>query len=289
MSLALTNKHEILKIRAEMLRKARDFFAKRAILEVDVPLLSKTACIDLHIDLIEAKVNGKTAYLHSSPEYGMKKLLADGMGDIYQLSHVFRDKEVGERHNPEFTMVEWYRIGFSFEKMIEETLDFIHLFIDSKEKEMLSYEEAFQKYLQKSYRAFKDHLTTFAFEIEPHLGHNQLSVIYDFPENECALAKKAWNGQEMVAKRFEVFYNAMELANGYDELNCATEQERRLYEANQQRVEHKKGSYPIDKNFLDALKKGFPACCGVAVGFDRLMMQHCQVEHIDEVLPLSWR
>ena len=126
-----------------MLAKARQFFHERSICEVDCPILSREASVDAHIDVISTH-DGH--FLHTSPEYGMKRLLAEGMGDIYQLSHVFRDGEMGEKHNPEFMMAEWYRIGMNFSEMIEETLDFCRLFVGGGEVESLSYSEAFQRH-----------------------------------------------------------------------------------------------------------------------------------------------
>ncbi len=128
MSLALTNRVEILRDRAAQLAKARAFFAQRGVLEVDVPILSPFGSIDPYIDLVEAHCRNQPVFLHSSPEYGMKRLLAEGLGDIYQMSHVFRDHESGERHTAEFMMVEWYRLGLDFQQMIQETVDFIRLF-----------------------------------------------------------------------------------------------------------------------------------------------------------------
>jgi lysyl-tRNA synthetase class 2 len=279
----------MLKARGQMLYKARAFFMERGVLEVDVPILSEKGSIDLHIDLIQATVNGKKAYLHSSPEYGMKKLLSEGSGDIYQISHVFRDSEIGQRHNPEFTMVEWYRPGMPFEELIEETLAFCALFIDQRPVEKLSYREAFKKYAGMDYEQCENRDYTFAFEIEPNLGRGCITVIYDFPEADCALAKTAFNGIERVAKRFEVFVEGYELANGYDELNNGEEQRKRLLESNELRRKANKPLYPIDTDFLEALEKGFADCCGVAVGFDRLMMLKMNAEHIDEVIAFAWK
>ncbi len=271
-----------------MFAKVRKFFAMREVMEVDVPMLSQSGPVDLYIDLIEAKACGTTAYLHSSPEYGMKRLLSEGISDIYQLSHVFRDSEVSERHNPEFTMCEWYRIGFSFEQLMEETLEFIRLFLSVPEQEVLTYEEAFLKYAGKAPVDCEDQDYTLAFEIEPKIGREGFTVICDFPAEKAALAKTSWNGREWVAKRFEVFYRGLELANGYHELVDPVEQEKRLLQSNQERQALKKPPYPIDYAFLKALEKGLPESCGVAVGFDRLMMLRHNATHINEVIPFAW-
>ena len=313
----MTNSPKIKRLydRAILLKEARRFFDQRSITEVDCPLLTRQASVDTHIDLIPAYYSGKEKrYLHSSPEYGMKRLLAEGMEDIYQLAHVFRDGEWGIKHNPEFMMAEWYRLGFSFEAMIDETIQFIRLFLGELPYEMISYRELFQKY------AGFDYLTSTAEEllelakkfhiplyptlldegkdailnlilgtvIEPQLGQNQLCVLAYYPASQAALANKRWHGIEQVAERFEVYYQGIELANGYHELTDAVEQRQRFIEANQTRLSLGKDFLPIDENFLEALEKGLPDCCGVAVGFDRLMMLRQQQIDIAEVLTWGW-
>lgn len=279
MSLALINKIEILKDRALMLAKARAFFKEREILEVDVPILSWEASVDLHIDLVEAHCCGKLGYLHSSPEYGMKRLLAEGVGDIYQLSHVFRDYERGSKHTVEFTMAEWYRLGFTFKEMMEETIEFIHLFLNRQQVEILTYKEAFLRYSGKFPSSMEERDALYAFEIEPHFGQDCLTVIIEFPPEQAALAKLGDNG---MAERFEIYGGGMELANGYHELIDSQEQRARLEMANKERQAHGKKQLPIDQPFLKAFDIGLPDCCGVAVGFDRLMMLRHQLEEIRE-------
>ncbi len=261
----------MLEDRAALLAASRAFFAKRGVLEVDVPALSPYGSVDPHIDLIEVRSMGRRGFLHSSPEYGMKRLLAAGIGDIYQLSHVFRDLESGERHNLEFTMVEWYRLGFTLEQMIEETLDFVRLFVGGDRSfEKITFKEAFGGDYPED-REVRDRL--FALEIEPHLLS---TVVTDFPPDQAALAQIEGG----VAKRFEVFYAGMELANGYLELTDAAEWRARLDNANQERRALGKAPYPIDPHLRD-----ISACSGVAVGFDRLMMLRHGVQDIHEILP----
>jgi lysyl-tRNA synthetase class 2 len=288
MSLAQASRLDILRDRAWMLARCRKFFSEREVLEVDVPILSVTGSIDLHIDLIGANACGKKGYLHSSPEYGMRRLLSEGIGDIYQLSHVFRDSECGSRHNPEFTMCEWYRLGFTLDELMLETLDFIRLFLNVSEQEVLTYEEAFLKYAGKRPNEVEDQDHTLAFEIEPKIGRGKFTIIKDFPREQAALSRIEWNGSEYVAKRFEIFYQGMELANGYHELIDGDEQEMRLLASNQERKKIGKEEYPLDHAFLNALKQGLPDSCGVAVGFDRLMMLKNGAEHISEVIPFAW-
>lgn len=282
MSLALTNRLEILRDRAQMLASARAFFAQNSVLEVDLPALSKRASVDAHIDLIEAICLGERAYLHSSPEYGMKRLLSEGIGDIYQISHVFRNDERGERHNPEFTLVEWYRCGFTFKEMIEETLAFCSLFFDSERPfEHLDYKEAFLLYVGRYPSTQEERDPLFALEIEPHLKR---TVLTGFPPEQAVLARVEGG----MALRFEIFFEGMELANGYHELANAHELRARFEQENRKRIADGKEAYPVDNLFLEALEQGFPDCCGVAVGFDRLMMHRHRVSEIDAILPFTW-
>jgi lysyl-tRNA synthetase class 2 len=299
----------ILRDRAQMLSQARNFFAMRGVIEVDTPILSPYASVDAHIDLIPALFNDKQQlYMHSSPEYGMKRLLADGSGDIYQLSHVFRDNEFGHRHRPEFMMAEWYRLGYSYQEMIDETLDFMTLFVGEKERHSVSYREALLCYADIDYVTASTQelaccLVDHGIEhssadtdreallnvilgciVEPAFTGDVLYVLTDYPADQAALAQTHWRGDERVAERFEVYCEGLELANGYHELADAEEQERRLRAANQQRLQLGKKSLPIDESFLEALLRGLPDCCGVAVGFDRLMMLRHRASHIEQVV-----
>lgn len=307
----MPNKVEILRDRASMMERSRNFFKERGVLEVDCPLLTSKASIDLHIDLIPALyAKEETRYLHSSPEYGMKRLLVEGIGDCYQLAHVFRDGEYGHKHNPEFMMAEWYRLGASFEPFILETLEFIRLFLGNLPLEIFSYKEVFEKYLEidplnaseeelkeiiekyqiptyaSLYEEGKDSLLNLllASLIEPLLGKDVLTVIKDYPSSQAALAK----AKGPVASRFEVYYQGVELANGYDELADPKEQRLRFEEANEERIQFGKLPLPIDEAFLSALEKGLPSCCGVAVGFDRLMMLRHKAAALKEVIPFDW-
>jgi elongation factor P--(R)-beta-lysine ligase len=311
----LTQKVHFLKERALMMKRARAFFEERLVTEVDCPALSASASIDTHIDLIACHPTGsQRRFLHSSPEYGMKRLLSIGMSDIYQLSHVFRDGEYSAKHNPEFMMAEWYRCGFSFEEMIEETCDFISLFVGEIPREICSYKEIFLRhtgidpftattetllqYIEKQGAAApynplentKDDLLSFIVGtfIDPHLGKGCLTITAYFPPSQAALAKVRPEGENLVAERFEIFCEGLELANGYHELQDAIEQNERLLEANDCRKKLGKEALPIDTLFLEALKNGLPSSCGVAVGFDRLMMLRCKTKMIADVIPWEW-
>jgi lysyl-tRNA synthetase class 2 len=300
--------------RAEMFARVRAFFAERNVIEVDCPALSPFAPVDTHIDVMEVKMGkNQTGFLHTSPEYGMKQLLSQGSGDIYQMSHVFRKEESGSLHRPEFTMVEWYRLGFSFEEMIEETLDFARLFLGEKSAETVSYRQAFLRYAKIDYikasdeellgclRKHKVPLSQEAensdrdtllqclmsFVIEPQFPQERLVVLRDYPANQAALAKtKTLSDGEEIAFRFEIYFNGIELANGYDELTDATEQRTRFEKDNEERVLKGKEALPIDEDFLQALSLGLPECCGVAVGFDRLLMLKQESSSLAAILPL---
>lgn len=312
-----SEKITILKDRAEMLAKARAFFLERKIHEVDCPAMSSSASVDVHIDLIRAYGNSsKTYYLHSSPEYGMKRLLAEGIGDIYQLAHVFRDNEYSMKHNPEFMMAEWYRVNLPFASMIEESIAFVRQFIGDLPYSKISYREAFKKYAGIDYlKASEDDLLHYLDErginpyqnieeegkdallniilgvvIEPQLGKDEISVLQYFPVSQAALAQVKKRGEEEVAERFEIFYKGLELANGYHELTNAEEQLERLVITNNTRERLGKDTLPIDDAFIKALEeKGLPDCCGVSIGFDRLMMLRHQKDDIADVIPIPER
>jgi lysyl-tRNA synthetase class 2 len=309
-------KLEILRDRAAMFSKARDFFRKRNVLEVDCPIMSATASVEVHIDLIRAYgVSSKTHYLHSSAEYGMKKLLAEGIGDIFQLSHVFRDNEYSMKHNPEFTMAEWYRTKLPFTGMIEETVEFIREFIGDIPYTKISYRDAFKRYAGIDYlKSSEDDLLQYLEDrgidpyqnieeegkdallniilgvvIEPQLGKDEICILQFFPATQAMLSQTRWRGEEEVSERFEAYYQGIELANGYHELANSEEQLERLIITNNTRERLGKDTLPIDEAFIKALEKGIPDCCGVSVGFDRLMMLRHKVEDIADVIPLSER
>lgn len=305
----------ILQDRARMMVKTRNFFFDRSILEVDCPALTSMASIDPHIDLIPACYFEKyERYLYSSPEYGMKRLLAMGIGDIFQLSHVFRDGEQGQLHNPEFMMAEWYRCDTSFKEMIRETQEFISLFLENDPLHVLTYRDAFKQYLDIDYvtvptERLRNCLTEHAIDlhsdqgdmdrdellnlllghvVEPFLGKNDVCVLIHYPATQAALARTTIVDGIEVAERFEIYRSGIELANGYHELKDAAEQSRRFEEYNIKREKMGKRVLPIDKRFLKSLEGNFPDCCGVAVGFDRLMMMRHEVPEISEVLPFPW-
>jgi len=254
--------------RAKFLRKERNFFHDRNITEVDTPMLHPGAPIDAYIDIM--KIDSEELYLHSSPEYRMKELLAGGSGDIYQLSKVYRLGENGPWHTPEFTMIEYYRLGYTLKQLIDETLELINLFLPKKCVTRYTFQEALKLTDKKPPVHFSKQEGLhyiWATEVEPNMPKDHLTVVTPFPAEEAALSKII-GGK---AQRFEIYYNGIELANGFDELQDATEQRKRLHKANTKRKAMGKPQLPIDEPFLSALKSGLPDCCGVAIGFDRLI------------------
>lgn len=314
MTLELANtspasKLKLLQDRASMLAQARAFFAARQILEVDCPALTQMAPVDEHIEVMSVLLpSGEKRYLHTSPEYGMKRLLSSGSGDIYQLSHVFREGESSPLHNPEFTMAEWYRVGVSFASFIEETAEFVRLFLGPLPVEYATYQELVKLHTgiditsttQEDLLTFLEArqiilstewsqdallqliLSTF---IEPTLGQDCLFVLTDFPASQAALARIS---EKKTAERFEIYHQGIELANGYHELADAEEQQKRFLAANAKRTQNGKEPLPIDQYLIEALAQGFPDCCGVAAGFDRLLMLKLKEKSVAAVLPFSW-
>lgn len=311
---ASINKRDLIVQRAHLLRKARAFFEQRGIFEVDPLALSRGAPVDLHIDPITVRCMGKTAFLHTSPEYAMKRLLSEGVGDIYFLGHVFRDEESSFVHQPEFTMAEWYRIGFSFKEMIDETVQFIRYFLGNITVTQMTYREAFHTYagidiahasdgdllalIQKkgiiAYPSIvhegRDALLNLilALVVQPALEKIECVVLTHFPASQAALAKIALEGEFAIAERFEVFYKGVELANGYHESGSSLELHERFIETNLERQKMGKQPLPIDNYFLVALEKGIPDCCGVAVGVDRVFMLQQGMRDIAKIIPLHW-
>ncbi len=284
-----------------MLKKTRAFFEKRGLLEVDSPSLLSFPSLDAFIDLVETK---KGKYLHSSPEYHLKKLLSSGFEDLYFLGHVFREEEEGKNHSLEFTMVEWYRKGFSLEKLQKETYEYLSLFLPEKPCYTLSYKQAFlthldidpfsiskealQKLCKEKGLNFEGEEKDFYLQlllthfIEPQFSKEAFTILEEFPPSQAALATVTQKKGETVALRFEIYYNQLELANGYEELTDSFVQKKRFLEENTKRKLLGKAPYPIDNSFLESLDK-LPPCSGVSVGFDRIFMLKHKAASIQEV------
>lgn len=314
---------EVLKFRARLLQRIRAFFFQRGVLEVETPALSRAATPDPALASFTTRYTGpwfpqgETFYLHTSPEFPMKRLLAAGSGSIYQICKVFRNGEAGQRHNPEFTLLEWYRVGFDHHRLMDETGELVMqllapaLSLNSPER--LTYREAFQRHAgldphtasavdfsrtarqhgvnvtqamlsQNDLAAWRDLLLTHV--VEPRLGRGQPMFVYNYPASQAALAR-IQPGDPPVAARFELYVNGVELANGFHELADAVEQRARFERQQQSRADSGLPAVPRDERLLSALTHGLPDCAGVALGFDRLVMLAFGARTIEEVIPFS--
>lgn len=308
---------QTLQLRARLLRRVRDFFWERDVLEVDTPAISQFSTIDLHLDSITVQPDSRSPrhYLITSPEYHMKRLLCAGSGSIYQLCKSFRQEECGSRHNPEFTMLEWYRINFDHWQLMAEVDDLLSLLLNVPPSEKISYQNIFQRELgidpltislvdfrsvcQRqnivppeyllSERIEPDEWLNFlmGFLIEPTLGKERPVFIYDYPVTQAALAQVNPKNSR-TALRFELYYQGMELGNGYRELGDAATLRQRFAESNRQRSRAGKEVYQPDHLFLDAMQAGLPDCSGIAIGFDRIMMLAAETTEIEKVQPFAW-
>ena len=277
--------------RQKLHSKVQEFFLNRGLLEVDVPMLSATCGTDPQLDYFETQPPAH--YLATSPEFFMKRLLAEGFGDIFSLTHAFRKGETGTRHNYEFNIAEWYRIGFSAEELQQEILDLVNcITAQNLPLKRTTWEQAFENVDMEKLKAEHKDWTLEEIEdyamttmIEPNLGKNCAEFIIDYPPKRAALAKirKNSKGQE-VACRFELYVNGIELCNGYEELTDAKEQKKRFLEDVEKRKKMGKPVPKIDENFLTALEKGMPECSGVALGLDRLYMLALGKNDIGDVL-----
>jgi elongation factor P--(R)-beta-lysine ligase len=311
----------MLQHRAAVLTHARHFFLDRGVLEVDTPIVVNAPVTDVHIHSakVEFADNPRPFFLHTSPEYAMKRLLAAGSGDIFQICHVVRGLERGRVHNAEFTLIEWYRIGYTLDRLMHEVETLVRTLLSdvafSLTSEQLSYEEAFLRELQLDpFAASMDELANAASRvgftggsqpgaqpgpgaqrdellellmgtvIGPKLGQSSLTFIYNYPASQAALARV--NPLDpRTALRFELYCKGVELANGFQELASADEQRERFERDNDERLRMGLPTYPLDERLLAALESGMPECAGVALGFDRTMMLAAEVDHIDDVLP----
>ena len=307
-----------LRLRAEILKKIRDFFAAKGVMEVETPLMCHTSVTDPFIRSIHALFQTEPHkrkqryYLQTSPEYAMKRLLAAGIGPIYQIGKAFRQGEIGRLHNPEFTMLEWYRPGFNHHDLMNEMDELLQLVLNSAPAERKSYGELFQSVLNiNPHEATIDELAECAANhqisvhgeiddcdtwlhllmahcLEPKLGlDNKPCFIYDFPASQAALAK-IQPGTPRVASRFEVYVNGIELANGFHELQDANEQRLRFDKNLAERKRLDLPNMPIDEYFLAALEHGLPDCAGVALGVDRLVMIATKSHKIAEVMSFDF-
>jgi lysyl-tRNA synthetase class 2 len=304
---------DALRQRAAMLARIRGYFAEQGVVEVDTPMLSRAAVTDVHLESIPVEVAGAgRMYLHTSPEYPMKRLLAAGLGDCFQACHVFRDGERGSLHNPEFAMIEWYRLGFDTPQLMDDVEVLLSRATAGlrtfSRAERLTYRQAV---LQHS---GADPMTATASEllatlarhdvdvpagaahdrdalldllvstrVGPRLGRSAPTFLHDYPASQAALARIR-PGEFAVADRFELYVDGVELANGFHELVDPREQRQRFESELAERARRGQPSRPIDERFLASLEQGLPACAGVALGFDRLVMTALSLGSIDEAM-----
>ncbi len=305
-----------LRMRAEVSRDLREWFREAGVLEVDTPMLSSAAATDPNLASFAVRGPRDTWWLQTSPEFPMKRLLAAGSGDIYQLCHVFREGEAGSRHNPEFTMLEWYRLGLDMHGMMDEVESLMRALCAGRRAVgatlRLSYREVFLRIadidpfeadagdisaalesrgvvvpdgLEEAREALLDLLLSTV--IEPSLDPERPVFVYDFPPWQAALARLR-AGTPAVAERFELFLGGLELANGFHELADPREQRARFEEDLARRAAAGMPTPTMDLYLLEALEAGFPDCSGVAIGFDRLLMFLSGADTISEVLAFDF-
>jgi lysyl-tRNA synthetase class 2 len=305
----------ILRARARLLSQIRAYFQHAGVLEVETPVCSVHANTDPSLESLITGYQGPgysdgiPLYLQTSPEFGMKRMLAAGSGPIYQICKVFRNNESGRLHNPEFTLLEWYRPGYDQHRLMQEVAELVNsLLPEPRVVEKLSYGGAFQRVLGVDpHRANTGELRKCAMDqavpggaeldlerdgwidlllthaVEPRLGRDRLTFLYDYPVNQAALARVRPD-EPPVAERFELYLDGVELANGFHELADAGEQQRRFEADNERRREQGQEQLPLDRHLLAALQSGLPDCSGVALGIDRLLMLITGATHINEVL-----
>lgn len=301
--------------RAELYQTIRSFFAEKGVLEVDTPVLSAAASCDVNLDCFSTElVNGaqrsQKLYLQTSPEFAMKRLLASSSGCIYQIAKSFRQGESGRFHNPEFTLLEWYRVGFTMQDLIAEMIELLmSCFSQNMAFQTTSYTRLYvQMTAIDPHHATIEQLMDYASAqgnpeaveicgdslsngldyvfsqyIQPRLKKNVVYFVTDYPVCMAMLAKLS-DDTPATAKRFEVYFNNLELANGYEELTDARQQKARFEEELADRKKQGLDKVPMDHNLLSALEFGMPECSGVALGLDRLLMLMAETQSIEEVL-----
>lgn len=300
----------MLRARARLRQQVRDFFAERGVLEVDTPVLGRYGVSEPAIDCIGASSPGLDGILQTSPEYFMKRLLAAGSGPIYQMGPVFRGGESGRRHNPEFTMLEWYRPGFAIEALMEEVAALVRLVLGIGSPVIRDYRDLMIAHAgvdpwtddEAGIRGQASRVSGIRAEaldrgealdlllshrVEPELAAEEAVFVRGYPPDQAALAEVAREGGIEVAQRFELYVKGVELCNGYRELTDACEQRARFERDNRYRRARAQSEITPDPGLLEALEAGLPPCSGVALGLDRLLMLQTGAACLDEVLPFS--
>jgi lysyl-tRNA synthetase class 2 len=301
----MANRITNLKRRSELLRNLREFFYNRGFVEVETPLLSDEVIPELHIE----PPSFDNSFLQASPELHMKRLLAEGMPAIFQMTRSFRAGEVGTLHNPEFTIVEWYRAGDDMSAGMQLLDELMRTAVDAPAAVRTSYAAAFEKTLAiNPHTASCEELAAcaarhdiaaeginadnrdewlnflLATKIEPTLGQTAPEFLYDYPASQASLAKTENREDIEVAERFELYWRGVELANGYHELTDAAELRRRFIEVNAARTADNRPALSLPESLLTAMERGLPASTGCALGFDRLVMLALGAEQIADVM-----
>jgi lysyl-tRNA synthetase class 2 len=302
---------DVLRLRARLLQGARRHFESTGALEVETPILVRHAVTDVQLESLEVRCADGTraGFLHTSPEYAMKRLLCAGADDIYQVTRVFRDGERGRFHNPEFTMIEWYRAGLDHLGLMADVESLLRALLEPLRpvgpSRRVTYAEAVRERLDvdaiegpteaiaqaleragidlpASLRGERDGLLDLAMAtvVAPTFADDRITFVHDFPASQAALARL----RGPVASRFEAFWGGLELANGFHELGDAREQASRFENDRSERGRRGRPVHAADELFLAALQSGLPSCAGVALGFDRVVMVACGARRIDEVL-----
>ncbi len=307
---------KLIRARADLLASIRSFFHKKEVMEVETPICSRYGNTDPSIESFQTcyigpgAASGLPLYLHTSPEFPMKRLLAAGSGSIYQICKVFRNGEAGRLHNPEFSMLEWYRLGFDHHQLMEEVAELVNSLLPKpREIQKMSYAELFEQWFEiNPHKATADDLQRCAIKcgiesaqqldiqdsdgwlnlllthkIEPKLGQDKLFFLYDYPASQASLAKISV-ATPAVAERFELYIDGIELANGFHELTNAKSQRYRFEEDLEQRSLLGQPTLPLDEALLDALTAGMPDCAGVALGLDRLLMIITSTQQLEQTL-----
>jgi len=302
---------ETLRLRAQLLARVRSYFEQTGALEVETPVLVRAAVTDVHLESLQVRRGdgARVGFLHTSPEYAMKRLLCAGSSDIYQVAHVFREGERGRRHNPEFTMVEWYRLGIDHFALMRDVEALLRALLEPLRglgpTAHVTYAEAFESALgvnaltattaeivaallragvdvPDALRDDRDGLLDLgmATHVTARFPDDRITFVRDFPASQAALARVTGS----VAARFEAFWGELELANGFHELGDAAEQARRFAADAASRRARGQPARESDETFLAALAAGLPPCAGVALGFDRIVMIATGAGRIDDVI-----
>ena len=299
----------VLAARAVLYRQIRQYFDEQGVLEVDVPVLGRSASLDPNLDAMVVADDGPL-YLQTSPEYFHKRLLASGSGSIFSLTRAFRRGEQGRLHNPEFAILEWYRVHYAMQELIEDVVNLLRSLFPDLAVTQATYADLFEAALNiNPHRASEDEINRLVAEHSSYRGKlssraglellfsqvleaqmaDGLQVVTHYPQNQAALARLTADAQgNRVALRFEVFINGLELANGYQELTDAEEQRARFALEQEERRSVGLAVPDMDEKLLQALEQGMPECSGVALGLDRLLMIRLGADHLAEVLSFDW-